>query len=94
MAEDCPKCGTEGEVRLYLDEMSRNEPEATLFVVSDSLIAQGLPGYHCFACGTDYFENGGEASNRFISDGSGVSIKCRKCQRWVSLMDGLDSHVC
>jgi hypothetical protein len=94
MTKTCPLCKTDKGVREYLYGMPSEEPDTSKFILGGCCISDEMPDYRCLACGTDFFKKGDEFRNRFISDGTGISFKCQKCQEWIPVLDGKDSHTC
>ena len=87
-------CNSLDGVREYIYGLPSEKPDATKYVLGGCCISDDMPDYKCINCATDFYKDSNNYHNRFISDGSGISVQCRECERWMPVSAGLDAHEC
>jgi len=70
------------------------QPDAEKYVLGGCCISEDMPDYRCMKCFTDFYRDSDKFHNRFISDGSGISLQCKECKEWIAILDGPKTHVC
>ena len=90
----CPVCKTNEGVREYLYGMPSEEPDPAKYVIGGCLVSDGMPDYKCITCSTDFYKDSEKYHNRFISDGSGINLKCPDCEEWFPAIGGSIKHEC
>lgn len=90
----CPVCKKLDGVRIYIYGMPSEEPDPDVYVIGGCLISDDMPDLKCINCSTDFYKKSDQYQNRFISDGSGINLKCPDCEVWFPALGGTKDHVC
>jgi hypothetical protein len=72
--KNCPICKSSEGVREYLYGMPIEEPDETKYVVGGCVIYDDMPDLKCITCSTSFYKDNDRYHNRFIDDGSGITI--------------------
>ena len=91
MKKKCPTCNSRDGVREFLYGMPSEEPDPSKYVLGGCCFSDDRPDYRCIKCATDFYKDGAKYHNKFVSDGTGISWLCKKCNEW---FPALDSHAC
>lgn len=54
--------------------MPDGEPDEGKYLLGGCLVSDDMPDYKCINCNTSFYKVSGRFHNRFIDDGSGISI--------------------
>jgi len=94
MTNNCPVCLSNEGVREYIYGLPMEQPDVDKYVAGGCCLSEDMPDFRCIKCGTDFYKDKDTYYNKFISDGSGINMKCNKCQEWFPILEGVDSHQC
>ncbi len=90
----CPICKSIEGVRFYLYGMPSEEPDPKKYVVGGCLVSEDMPDYKCVTCSTDFYKGSDKYNNCFVSDGSGINLKCPDCEEWFPAIGESADHKC
>jgi hypothetical protein len=70
----CPVCQSTDGVREIIYGMPDGEPDESKYLLGGCLVSDDMPDYKCINCNTSFYKGSDRLRNRFIDDGSGITI--------------------